>query len=338
MPTQKTHTMAIRYPFVYNIGRCVHNGLSVAFGAYRRSTALILSGKELSLLVNEHTSKLCRAFEERFSRKPCLAVVLVGDNPASKTYVKGKKKACDEIGIAHIDFTYDESLSQKSLLELVQSLNGDPNVDGILVQLPLPSHIDEVEVINSIDPAKDVDGFHPVNIGKLLLGQKSHIACTPKGILRMLDHYGILTDSKDVCILGRSNIVGKPMAALLMQKDRNATVTICHSLTPDIVPYVKRADILISAVGHTNVVTSDMVKDGAVVIDVGMNRVPDPSKKSGYALRGDVDFANVEPKTSAITPVPGGVGPMTIAMLMENTVVAACGQKGIDTADLEVLE
>ena len=330
MPTQKTHTMAIRYPFVYNVGRCIHNGLSVAFGAYRRSTALILSGKELSLLVNEHTSKLCRAFEERFSRKPCLAVVLVGDNPASKTYVKGKKKACDEIGIAHIDFTYDESLSQKSLLELVQSLNDDPNVDGILVQLPLPSHIDEVKVINSIDPAKDVDGFHPVNIGKLLLGQKSHIACTPKGILRMLDHYGILTDSKDVCILGRSNIVGKPMAALLMQKDRNATVTICHSLTPDIVPYVKRADILISAVGHTNVVTSDMVRDGAVVIDVGMNRVPDPSKKSGYALRGDVDFANVEPKTSAITPVPGGVGPMTIAMLMKNTLTAAKQQAGIE--------
>lgn len=296
----------------------------------RRSTALILSGKELSQIVNKNTAMLCNEFENKFSRKPCLAVVLVGDNPASKTYVKGKKKACDEIGIMHMDYTLDASISQKEILELVSSLNKNSNVDGILVQLPLPQHIDETAVINAIDPLKDVDGFHPVNIGKLLLGQKSHIACTPKGILRMLDYYGILTSSKDVCILGRSNIVGKPMAALLLQKDRNATVTICHSLTPDIVPYVKRADILISAVGHINVVTADMVKEGAVVIDVGMNRVPDNTKKSGYALRGDVDFASVEPKTSAITPVPGGVGPMTIAMLMENTVMAAYDIKGVE--------
>jgi len=303
----------------------------------RRFIALILSGKDLSILVNEHTSKLSCAFENKFSRKPCLAVVLVGDNPASTTYVKGKKKACDEIGIEHIDYTFEDSISQSELLMLVDSLNKNEKVDGILVQLPLPSHIDEVAVINAIDPIKDVDGFHPVNIGKLLLGQKSHIACTPKGILRMLDYYGILTSSKDVCILGRSNIVGKPMAALLMQKDRNATVTICHSLTPDIVPYVKRADILISAVGHTNVVTANMVKEGAVIIDVGMNRVPDSTKKSGYALKGDVDFASVEPKVSAITPVPGGVGPMTIAMLMENTVIAACDIRGISTEDLEVI-
>ena len=295
---------------------------------------MILSGKELSQIVNEQTSRLASAFVQRFSRKPCLAVVLVGDNPASHTYVKGKKKACDAIGIEHLDFTFDNSLTEEELLKTVQELNANENVDGILVQLPLPPQINEVKIINAIDPIKDVDGFHPVNIGKLLLGQRSHIACTPKGILRLLDHYKILTDRKDVCILGRSNIVGKPMAALLMQKDRNATVTICHSLTPDIVPYVKRADILISAVGHTNVVTADMVKEGAVVIDVGMNRVPDSSKKSGYALKGDVDFDAVAPKTSAITPVPGGVGPMTIAMLMENTVIAACDIKGIEASEL----
>ena len=295
---------------------------------------MILSGKELSQIVNEQTSRLASAFVQRFSRKPCLAVVLVGDNPASHTYVKGKKKACDAIGIEHLDFTFDNSLTEEELLKTVQELNANENVDGILVQLPLPPQINEVKIINAIDPIKDVDGFHPVNIGKLLLGQRSHIACTPKGILRLLDHYKILTERKDVCILGRSNIVGKPMAALLMQKDRNATVTICHSLTPDIVPYVKRADILISAVGHTNVVTADMVKEGAVVIDVGMNRVPDSSKKSGYALKGDVDFDAVAPKTSAITPVPGGVGPMTIAMLMENTVIAACDIKGIEASEL----
>jgi methylenetetrahydrofolate dehydrogenase (NADP+) / methenyltetrahydrofolate cyclohydrolase len=295
---------------------------------------LILSGKELSQLVNEQTSRIAQAFQTRFSRKPCLAVVLVGDNPASQTYVKGKKKACDQIGIEHLDFTFDNSLTEEELLKTVQELNENDRVDGILVQLPLPAQINEVKIINAINPIKDVDGFHPVNIGKLLLGQKSHAACTPKGILRLLDHYHILTDRKDVCILGRSNIVGKPMAALLMQKDRNATVTICHSLTPDIVPYVKRADILISAVGHTNVVTADMVKDGAVVIDVGMNRVPDATKKSGYALKGDVDFVNVEPKASAITPVPGGVGPMTIAMLMENTVLAACDIKKIEATEL----
>ena len=295
---------------------------------------MILSGKELSQIVNEQTSRLASAFVQRFSRKPCLAVVLVGDNPASHTYVKGKKKACDAIGIEHLDFTFDNSLTEEELLKTVQELNANENVDGILVQLPLPPQINEVKIINAIDPIKDVDGFHPVNIGKLLLGQRSHIACTPKGILRLLDHYKILTERKDVCILGRSNIVGKPMAALLMQKDRNATVTICHSLTPDIVPYVERADILISAVGHTNVVTADMVKEGAVVIDVGMNRVPDSSKKSGYALKGDVDFDAVAPKTSAITPVPGGVGPMTIAMLMENTVIAACDIKGIEASEL----
>lgn len=291
---------------------------------------MILSGKEVSAHVKQSVKDDCIKFSERFGRFPSLAVVLVGNNPASITYVNGKKKACDELGIKHLDYEFDSSMAEKELLALVDKLNNDSEVDGILVQLPLPEQIDEMKVINSINPEKDVDGFTPINIGKLLLGQKSLVACTPKGILELLDYYKIDTSSKDVCIIGRSNIVGKPLAALLLQKDRNATVTICHSLTPDIVPYVNRADILICAVGHTNIVTEDMVKEGAVIIDVGMNRVPDSTKKTGYALKGDVDFEHLQDKVSSITPVPGGVGPMTIAMLMENTLIAACNLKGID--------
>ncbi len=288
---------------------------------------MILSGKDLSAIVKKEVADGCQEFLEINNRKPTLAVVLAGDNPASLTYVRNKQKACEEVGIEHVDYVFDGNVQEEVILDCVAKLNSDDSIDGILVQLPLPSQIDDMKVINSICPQKDVDGFTPSNIGKLLLGEKSLIACTPKGILRLLDYYGISTDRKDVCVLGRSNIVGKPMAALLMQKDRNATVTICHSLTPDIVPYVKRADILISAVGHVNVVTADMVKEGAVVIDVGMNRVPDSSKKSGFALKGDVDFEKIKDKVSAITPVPGGVGPMTIAMLLENTLAAAKQRK-----------
>lgn len=295
---------------------------------------MILSGKEVATNVKQKVKEDSIKFSEKYGRNPSLAVVLVGDNPASVTYVNGKKKACEEVGITHIDYNFDNSITEKELLTLVDKLNNDCDIDGILVQLPLPQQIDDMKIVNSIKPAKDVDGFTPENIGKLLLGESSLIACTPKGILRLLDYYNIDTNGKDVCILGRSNIVGKPLAALLMQKDRNATVTICHSLTPDIVPYVKRADILISAVGHLNVVTADMIKEGAVVIDVGMNRIPDSSKKSGYALKGDVDYENVKDKVSAITPVPGGVGPMTIAMLMDNTLTAACLLKGTDRESL----
>ena len=295
--------------------------------------AKLINGKEISQQIKDELKEKVSALKAQ-GKNICLAVIQVGNDPASSVYVGNKKKACAYIGIESRAFELPEETTEEELLSIIKDLNEDDGVHGILVQLPLPPQINEVKIINAIDPIKDVDGFHPVNIGKLLLGQRSHIACTPKGILRLLDHYKILTDRKDVCILGRSNIVGKPMAALLMQKDRNATVTICHSLTPDIVPYVKRADILISAVGHTNVVTADMVKEGAVVIDVGMNRVPDSSKKSGYALKGDVDFDAVAPKTSAITPVPGGVGPMTIAMLMENTVIAACDIKGIEASEL----
>lgn len=295
---------------------------------------MILSGRDVSASVKEKVKEDCMKFSNRFGRKPTLAVVLVGDNPASITYVKGKRKACEEVGIDHIDLVLSDDTTQVQLLDLVYKLNSDASIDGILVQLPLPDQIDDMVIVNAICPEKDVDGFTPYNIGRLLLGEKTLVACTPKGILEILDYYKIDTSSKDVCILGRSNIVGKPLAALLMQKDRNATVTICHSLTPDLVPYVKRADILISAVGQVNVVTADMVKEGAVVIDVGMNRVKDNSKISGYALKGDVDFDAIKDKVAGITPVPGGVGPMTIAMLMDNTITAACSIKGIDRNSL----
>lgn len=296
---------------------------------------MILSGKELSEIVREKTALRCAAFEKRFGRKPCLAVVLVGDNAASQTYVKSKRKSCEELGFAHVDITFESSISQDELLICVETLNNDPAVDGILIQMPLPSHIDELAITEAVRPDKDVDGFHPQNIGKLLLGQRSLVACTPSGIMRIIDHYGIETAGKKVCIMGRSNIVGKPMAALMMQKGRDATVTVCHSRTPDVATYTREADIVIVAVGHVNALTSDMVKEGAVVIDVGINRVPDSSKKSGFALKGDVDYESVSQKASAITPVPGGVGPMTIAMLMENTILAACWREGIEPEDLD---
>ncbi len=295
---------------------------------------VVLSGKELGSIVKSQVASGCKAFESRFSRRPCLAVVLVGDNPASQTYVRNKHKGCEEVGFDFKDCTFPADLSQEALLECIEQLNADPAVDGILVQMPLPSHLDELAVTDAILPEKDVDGFHPVNIGRLLLGQRSMIACTPKGILKILDYYGIETTGKEVCVMGRSNIVGKPMAALLMQRDRNATVTVVHTKTPDIASHTRRADIVIAAVGKVNALTADMVKDGVVVIDVGINRVPDASKKSGFALKGDVDYEGISEKASAMTPVPGGVGPMTIAMLMENTLTAACWREGIDLSDV----
>lgn len=288
--------------------------------------SVILSGREVASAVKRELSSRTEDFLKKYGRRPLLAVILAGNNPASLTYVSGKQKACDETGIDHRDFFFDANVSKETLVKTIKELNEDKSVDGILVQLPLPNHEDEELIINTIAPEKDVDGFTPSNVGKLLLGQigpEDLVACTPKGILRMLDYYKICTDSKNICILGRSNIVGKPMAALLMQRDRNATVTVCHSLTDNIVPHVKIADIVISAVGKPGIVTADMVKEGAVIIDVGMNRIPDSSKKSGYRLTGDVDYQACLEKASAITPVPGGVGPMTIAMLMENTVIAA---------------
>lgn len=291
---------------------------------------MILSGREVASQVKKELSLRADSYLEKYGRRPLLAVVLAGSNPASLTYVSGKQKACDETGIDHRDYFFDADVSRETLIRTIKDLNSDDSVDGILVQLPLPRHEDEEIVINTISPEKDVDGFTPSNVGKLLLGQigpDDLVACTPKGILRMLDYYKIATGTKNICILGRSNIVGKPMAALLMQRDRNATVTVCHSLTDNIVPHVLMADIVISAVGKPGIVTADMIKEGAVIIDVGMNRIPDSSKKSGYRLTGDVDYASCLEKAGAITPVPGGVGPMTIAMLMENTIIAAYRHK-----------
>ena len=291
---------------------------------------VVLSGKNLSEKINSQTASKCAEFEKKFGRMPSLVVILVGDDPASQTYVRNKRKTCEKLGIKHFDITLPSSTSQEELIDCISSLNLDDRVDGILVQMPLPKHIDENAVTQAILPEKDVDGFHPQNIGKLLLGQTGLIACTPKGILRILDEYNIETSGKNICVIGRSNIVGKPVAALLMQKGRDATVTVCHSRTPNLSEICKMADIVIAAVGRVDTVTADMVKEGAVVIDVGINRIPDDSKKSGFSLKGDVDYENVQKKVSAITPVPGGVGPMTIAMLMENTFLAACHRMKVD--------
>lgn len=293
-----------------------------------------ISGKELSSAIRSDLAQKCQSFIKKTGRTPALAVILAGDNPASLTYVSAKKKACDEAGMICRDITLPGSVSQKELLEKVSQLNSDPSVDGILVQLPLPKGLDEQLITRSIDPAKDVDGFCPENIGRLLLGEKTFVPCTPKGIMRLLDEYRIPTESADVCIVGRSNIVGKPLAALFMQRGRDATVTVCNTHTKDLDAHVRRADIVIAAVGRPGTITADMVKEGATVIDVGINRIPDSTKKSGFRLVGDVDYDAVEPRAAAITPVPGGVGPMTIAMLLENTVEAACLHEGIEFGGL----
>ncbi len=250
---------------------------------------------------------------------PGLAVIIVGDDPASRVYVNSKKKACEEIGIYSQEYALPENTTQDELLELVEKLNSDTKINGILVQLPLPSHIDEEAVINAISPKKDVDAFHPVNVGKIMIGNYDFLPCTPAGVMELIKESGIDISGKECVVVGRSNIVGKPQAMLLLHQ--NGTVTICHSRTKDLAEKTKNADILIAAVGKPNFITGDMIKEGAVVIDVGINRIA-PKK-----LVGDVDFESAEKKASAITPVPGGVGPMTIAMLMKNTVKAAIIQK-----------
>lgn len=257
---------------------------------------------------------------------PGLSVVLVGNDPASAVYVGAKERASRQAGMAGETIVLPAETTQAELLAVVERLNRDGAVHGILVQMPLPKHIDPDTVIRHIDPTKDVDGFHPVNVGKLLIGQTDGFApCTPAGIQRMLVHYGVETRGADVVVVGRSTIVGKPMAALLMQSGAgaDATVTICHSRTRNLAAHTRRADILIVAAGRARMITADMVKAGAVVIDVGMNRIPDSTTKSGTRLVGDVDFAGVREVASLITPVPGGVGPMTIAMLLRNTVRSA---------------
>lgn len=256
---------------------------------------------------------------------PGLAVVLVGDDPASQVYVRMKGKACEELGIYSETLKYPADLSEEELLSIIDGLNENPRIHGILVQLPLPKHINETKVLNRISPEKDVDGFHPVNVGKMLIGDPGFLPCTPHGIQELLLRSGNDPEGKHVVVVGRSNIVGKPVAAILMQKKKgaNATVTVCHSRTRDLPGICRQGDILIAAMGVPEFIKADMVKEGAVVIDVGVNRVDDPSAKRGYRLVGDVDFEAVKEKASAITPVPGGVGPMTIVMLMKNTVIAA---------------
>ena len=256
---------------------------------------------------------------------PCLAAVLVGDVPASQVYVRTKRKACEHVGLSSVLHTPAGDIPEAQLLALIDQLNDDPAVHGILIQLPLPDHVDEAKVIERLSPSKDVDGFHPSNVGKLVIGMDTFKPCTPAGVQELLVRSGIEIAGKHAVVIGRSNIVGKPMANLLVQKhkDANATVTVCHSRTRDLAALTRQADILVAALGSPHIVTADMVKEGAVVIDVGINRVDDASAKKGYRIVGDVDFDAVSQVASAITPVPGGVGPMTVAMLMVNTLKAA---------------
>ena len=249
-------------------------------------------------------------------------MVLVGDDPASLAYVTMKENACADLGIRSLDHRLPATTSEADLLALIEKLNSDPLVHGILVQMPLPRQIDENRVIAAIDPRKDVDGFHPVNVGRMLIGLDTFLPCTPHGVLKLLLTTGVRLAGAHVVIVGRSNIVGKPLAAMLMQKGVDATVTVCHSRTRDLASYTRQGDVLVAAMGRPGAITAEMVKDGAVVIDVGINRVDDSAAPRGYRLVGDVDFAGVRPKVAAITPVPGGVGPMTITMLLHNTVKA----------------
>lgn len=275
--------------------------------------AIVISGKKLSQQKRDYMKNEVIELEKKYGKKPNLAVILVGDDPASASYVKGKEQACIEIGIGNITLRKPATISEAELLKMIDDLNADDTVDGILVQLPLPKHIDSSKVINRINPSKDVDGFHPQNVASLYLKEDGIIPCTPKGIVEVLDSKNIQIEGKKVVVIGRSNIVGQPVAKLLL--DRNATVTIAHSKTTDLASVTKEADILIAAVGKPLFVKENMVKDGAVVIDVGVNRNNETGK-----LCGDVDFDNVEPKASYITKVPGGIGPMTITCLLENTI------------------
>ena len=287
-------------------------------------TAQIIDGKQVAADMRAELKEKVAELKGQ-GITPGLAVVLVGDDPASKSYVTAKERACEEIGIYSDDNRLPADTTEADLLTLVEKLNKDPKINGILVQLPLPKHIDENRILLAIDPAKDVDGFHPVNVGKMVVGQEAYLPCTPHGIIQLLIRNNVKLEGAEVVVVGRSNIVGKPIANLLIQKapTGNATVTVCHTRTKNMAEHVKRADIIIAAAGWPNTVTADMVKDGAVVIDVGVNRAEDATKKNGYRLVGDVDFEAVKEKASLITPVPGGVGPMTITMLLYNTVQSA---------------
>jgi methylenetetrahydrofolate dehydrogenase (NADP+) / methenyltetrahydrofolate cyclohydrolase len=286
--------------------------------------AKIIDGKAIA---EEMRSELALEVAEMKKKNivPGLGVILVGDDPASISYVTAKERACEKIGIYSQDNRFPETTSEAELLAEVEKMNKDPRIHGILVQLPLPKHIDEDKVLLAIDPAKDVDGFHPYSVGRMMLGHETFLPCTPHGVVQLLVRSGVEVKGAHAVIVGRSNIVGKPLANLLLQKaeGRNATVTVCHSATKNMADLVRQGDIVIAAIGRPEMITADMVKDGAVVIDVGVNRVDDKSKKNGYRLVGDVAYDEVAEKASFITPVPGGVGPMTITMLLYNTVQSA---------------
>jgi len=285
-------------------------------------SATIIDGKAIGQKIREEAKSRAAALKEK-GVTPCLAVILAGEDPASLSYVKGKEKALKEAGMESLDYRFPSSVSEAELLALIKKLNQQEKVHGILVQLPLPKHIDEQRLITAIDPAKDVDGIHPVSVGNMVIGRPSFLPCTPHGVLVLLREMDISLSGAHAVVVGRSNIVGKPLANMLCNRNVNATVTICHTGTKDLSRHTQRADILIAAAGKPELIRAEMVRPGAVVIDVGVNRVKDPTAKKGYRLCGDVDFDLVAAKAGYITPVPGGVGPMTIAMLLQNIVQAA---------------
>jgi methylenetetrahydrofolate dehydrogenase (NADP+)/methenyltetrahydrofolate cyclohydrolase len=295
-------------------------------------TAQIIDGKQIAADMRGELKAQVAKLKKR-NIIPGLGVILVGEDPASQSYVTAKERACDDMGIYSDDNRLAAHTSQAELMALVEKMNDDPKINGILVQLPLPKGLNESQVLLAIDPAKDVDGFHPMNVGKMVVGEQAFLPCTPHGVIQLLIRSGVTIKGAEVVIVGRSNIVGKPLMNMLIQKNAtgNATVTVCHTRTKDLSTHTKRADIVIAAAGRPNTVTADMVKKGVVVIDVGVNRIEDSSKKSGFRLVGDVDFEAVKEKASLITPVPGGVGPMTITMLLYNTVESAKRAAGMDT-------
>ena len=283
----------------------------------------VIDGKEFAANLRAEIAAKTAALKSERGVTPGLAVILVGDNPASVSYVTAKEKACAEAGMYSKEIRLPATVAEQELLDQIAALNADPAIHGILVQLPLPKGFDEKKVIDAIAPEKDVDGFTPINVGKMLIGETCFLPCTPHGIVKLIEFSGMDIRGKHAVVIGRSNIVGKPVAVLLSRKETNATVTLCHTGTPDISKFTKEADIVVVAAGRPNTVTGDMLKPGAVVIDVGVNRVPDATKPKGYRLVGDADFDSCAKVASAITPVPGGVGPMTITMLLWNTLESA---------------
>ncbi len=289
---------------------------------------VLLDGKALSETIKQELKQAVDELLAAGQRRPHLAAVLVGEDPASQVYVRNKVRSCEQVGYESTLIRKPADTSEAELLEIVDRLNGDETIDGFIVQLPLPEHIDEEKVTLAIDPAKDVDGFHPVNIGRMTLGLPSYLPATPNGIMELLRRYELDVKGKEVVVLGRSNIVGTPISILLSRKSSpgNATVTICHSRTQNLAQHLRRADVIVAAIGRPEMVKGDMVKEGAIVIDVGINRVEDPTAKRGYRLRGDAAFAELQDKVAAMTPVPGGVGPMTVVSLLQNTLKARRGE------------